>query len=62
MNQPNFTQPFQDKSLVCIDCGQVFVFTAGEQEYFSQRALSPVKRCAACRELRRSRISREVRQ
>jgi len=28
---------FQDKTLTCVDCGQTFVFTAGEQEFYAQK-------------------------
>ena len=26
---------YQDKTLVCRDCGQEFIFSAGEQEFFA---------------------------
>ena len=28
---------FQDKTLVCKDCGKEFVFTAGEQEFYAEK-------------------------
>jgi hypothetical protein len=28
---------FQDKDLVCRDCGKKFTFTAGEQEFYLSR-------------------------
>ena len=28
---------FQDKTLVCKDCGAEFVFTAGEQEFYAEK-------------------------
>ena len=28
---------YEDKKLVCKDCGQEFVFTAGEQEFYAER-------------------------
>ena len=28
---------FQDKTLKCKECGQEFVFTAGEQEFYAER-------------------------
>lgn len=40
---------FEDKVLVCGDCGQEFTFTAGEQEFFESKNLSAPKRCADCR-------------
>ncbi|MBI2860260.1 MAG: zinc-ribbon domain containing protein [Chloroflexi bacterium] len=43
-----------DKTLVCADCGQEFIFTAGEQEFYSSRGLmNEPKRCPECRSTRR---------
>lgn len=30
---------FQDKTLVCKDCGAEFTFTAGEQEFYAEKGL-----------------------
>ena len=30
---------FEDKTLVCKDCGKEFVWTAGEQEFYASRGL-----------------------
>lgn len=41
---------YQDKSLSCRDCGDTFVFTASEQEFFSLKGLTnQPKRCMNCR-------------
>jgi CxxC-x17-CxxC domain-containing protein len=45
---------YTDKILVCADCGQQFVFTASEQEFFAQRGFSEPKRCAPCRNARKA--------
>ena len=46
---------FQDKTLTCRDCGQEFVWTAGEQEFFQSRGLmNPPSRCPADRAARRA--------
>ena len=35
---------YEDKTLVCKDCGAEFVFTAGEQEFYAaQNAESPLR-------------------
>src|SRR4051812_1815599 len=40
----------QDKVLTCRDCGNQFVFTAGEQEFYAQRGFTnEPSRCAECR-------------
>jgi len=46
---------FQDKTLNCVDCGQTFVFTAGEQEFYAQKGFQNApKRCKACKATKRS--------
>ncbi len=41
--------PFQDKILICSDCGEEFVFTASAQEYFLERGFAAgPSRCKAC--------------
>ncbi|MDO5569570.1 MAG: zinc-ribbon domain containing protein [bacterium] len=39
-----------DKTVVCCNCGEEFVFTAGEQEFYTTKGLSEPKRCKKCRE------------
>lgn len=49
---------FTDKEIVCCQCNQPFIFSAGEQEYFAGRSLShEPKRCQNCRVLERLRRS-----
>jgi CxxC-x17-CxxC domain-containing protein len=41
---------FQDKVLKCIDCGEDFVFTAGEQLFFHDKQFkNEPKRCKTCK-------------
>lgn len=54
---------YQDKTLVCKECGQEFIFTAGEQEFYAERGFENVpQRCKSCRDARKSasRASREM--
>jgi CxxC-x17-CxxC domain-containing protein len=45
---------FEDKMLTCRDCNKQFVFSAGEQEFFSAKGLvNEPKRCPNCRLLMR---------
>jgi CxxC-x17-CxxC domain-containing protein len=55
---------FADKILQCRDCGQQFVFTVGEQEFFAEKGLmNEPQRCPACRaSRRRERSGREARE
>ncbi len=46
---------FSDITLTCKDCGQPFVFTSGEQEFYQQRGLTNQPgRCQSCRGARRA--------
>jgi len=45
---------FTDKTLVCSDCGGKFVFTAGEQEFYSSKGFTnEPRRCKDCRDQRK---------
>lgn len=47
---------FQDKSLLCSDCGADFTFSAEEQELFASRGYTnEPKRCPLCRQARKER-------
>jgi CxxC-x17-CxxC domain-containing protein len=44
----------EDQSINCVDCGQQFLFTAGEQAFYATKGLTNAPtRCKACRELRK---------
>ena len=46
---------FEDKTLVCKDCGAEFVFTAGEQEFYEAKGfVNEPQRCKACRDARKN--------
>ena len=46
---------YEDKTLVCRDCGQEFVFTAGEQEFYAEKGFqNEPTRCKACRQARKA--------
>lgn len=41
---------FQDRMLKCVDCGEEFVFTAGEQLFFHDKQFkNEPKRCKSCK-------------
>lgn len=47
---------FEDKTLQCRDCGEEFVFTAGEQQFFQEKGFTNTPtRCPACRKAKRRR-------
>ena len=44
----------EDRSITCRDCGQVFIFTAGEQGFYIEKGLrNDPQRCPDCRAARR---------
>lgn len=46
-----------DKSIVCHDCGEDFVWTVGEQVFFRDKGLqNPPKRCKPCKQAKNERI------
>jgi len=55
---------YEDKTIVCADCGQEFTFTASEQAFYAEKGFtdSP-KRCKTCRQARKAqRNNRPPRQ
>jgi CxxC-x17-CxxC domain-containing protein len=45
---------YQDKTLICQECGKEFIWTAGEQEFFAEKGFTnEPRRCPECREKRR---------
>lgn len=54
---------FEDKTLTCKDCGNDFVFTAGEQEFYAEKGfVNEPQRCKDCRGKRKAaaRAPREL--
>ncbi len=49
----------EDIKMVCTDCGMEFVFTIGEQIYFTQNNLCFPKRCQGCRKIKKDKIENE---
>lgn len=45
---------YTDKTLTCADCGQQFVFTASEQDFYAQRGFTEPRRCPADRAARKA--------
>ena len=48
---------YEDKTLICKDCGNEFVFTAGEQEFYAEKGFqNEPTRCKDCRVARKEAI------
>ena len=51
---------FEDKTLICKECGNEFVFTAGEQEFYASKGFeNEPQRCKACRDARKNAVRGE---
>jgi len=49
------TKMYEDKVLVCADCGKEFIWTAGEQEFYAERGFqNEPRRCPECRKTRKN--------
>lgn len=47
---------YQDKMIVCKECGKEFVFSASEQEFYEAKGFEhEPSRCPACRRARKQR-------
>lgn len=48
----------EDKKIVCKDCGEEFVWTKGEQEFYASKGFTnaPV-RCPKCRKAKKARMN-----
>ena len=49
---------YEDKTLICKDCGKEFVFTAGEQEFYAEKGFqNQPQRCRPCRQARKGNVA-----
>jgi len=52
---------FTNRTINCAECGDEFLFSAGEQAFFSERGfVNDPKRCPACRAKRRIPPQRSI--
>lgn len=50
---------FTPERLICCDCKQPYVFSAGEQTFFWIKGLSHSKRCKACSDKQKATLVQE---
>lgn len=49
----------EDKKITCTTCGEEFIFTVGEQEFYKQMNFdNEPKNCHACRKAKKDRNSK----
>lgn len=52
---------YEDKIIICKECGKEFVFCAGEQEFFASKGFREApKRCKECGKARRKPKIHEI--
>lgn len=57
MRDKDTSPTFKDVLVKCCDCGNVFLFSAGEARFYASKQLTaPPKRCPECRRLRKLTI------
>ncbi len=59
-NQKTFADKpvLEDTEILCIDCGNNFVWTAGEQMFYRDKGLqNPPKRCRDCKQAKNERLN-----
>jgi CxxC-x17-CxxC domain-containing protein len=49
---------FHDRIIICVDCGEQFTWTAGEQVFFHDKGLkNEPKRCKPCKQAKNDRLA-----
>ena len=49
---------YQDRSIKCVDCGEEFTWTGGEQVFFHDKGLkNEPKRCKPCKQAKNERLA-----
>jgi CxxC-x17-CxxC domain-containing protein len=49
-------QEYDDQTMTCRDCGNEFVFTAGEQSFYAEKGFTnKPSRCPSCRQANKAR-------
>lgn len=50
-------EEFTDETIKCVDCGNEFVFSAGEQAFYKEKGFqNKPKRCKECRNKRKEKF------
>lgn len=46
---------YEEKKLICKECGSEFLFTSGEQEFYAEKGfMNEPQRCRTCRQTRKN--------
>jgi CxxC-x17-CxxC domain-containing protein len=56
--QSNSEPEHPDRSIKCVDCGENFIWTSGEQAFFHDKGLkNEPKRCKPCKQAKNERLA-----
>lgn len=59
LDYTEISMAFEDKNLTCKDCGQKFIWSAGEQQFFAAKGFDrPPVRCLDCRKKKKERMQK----
>ena len=47
----------EDKPIECCDCGETFVWTMKDQEFYASKGFTQPKRCKACRQKKKAAMA-----
>ena len=53
---------YEDQQLTCADCGEGYVWSASEQEFYKAKGYEQPKRCKACRQAKKAQRAEGGRQ
>lgn len=45
---------YEDQQMRCTDCGEGYVWSASEQEFYKTKGYEPPKRCKPCRQAKKA--------
>lgn len=55
---PTLNTEYQDLTIRCVDCGENFIWTSGEQVFFHDKGLkNEPKRCKPCKQAKNERLA-----
>ena|SRR5262252_4584473 len=55
---PETESDFEDRAITCVDCGEAFTWTVGEQVFFHDKGLkNEPKRCKPCKQAKNDRLA-----
>ena len=51
---------YEDKTIVCKDCGKEFIWKAGDQRFYEEKGFNAPVRCKECRDSRKAKYEEKT--